>query len=488
MIAGLLIIWPVVAAIIALALASQRARIFSFVAALIELVLVAFAVNQVTQGATVYTEINRSWISYIHSSFHFGIDGISMVLVLLTGVLAPIIIWSTHPEESHIKTSSYYALILFMVAAMMGVFMAKDGFLFYIFWELALIPIYFICLRWGGKDRGRITLKFFIYTLTGSLFMLLAFIYIYQHTPAPHSFDLQALYDSARSLGVREQGLIFLALFLAFAIKMPLFPLHTWQPETYTMAPSQGTMLLSGIMLKMGTYGVIRWLLPMVPQGVEQYGSLAIILSIIGIIYASSIALVQTDIKKLFAYSSIAHVGLISAGMFTQTKLGIQGALLQMFSHGIIVVALFYIAELIYNRTKTEEMNDMGGIRLQSTFLASTFLVISLGSIALPLTSGFVGEFLLINSIYQWSAIGGILAGLTIILSATYMLRAYQKTMLGDLRRDQHPFDAFSLREKIILVSLVMIVFILGLFPSLILNISDHDVDALLNIINLKSN
>lgn len=483
-----LVLWPVIAALIALGLNTKTARPFSIFAAVAELGLVAFASYQSKNGGSSLLEVNVPWMSYLHTNFHLGIDGISMVLVLLTALLVPFILWTIHHDENFDKPSSYYSLILFMQAALMGVFMAKDGFLFYIFWELALIPIYFICLRWGSFDKGRITLKFFIYTLTGSLFMLLAFIYIYQHTPAPHSFDIQALYDSARSMDAKEQGFIFLALFVAFAIKMPIFPLHTWQPETYNMAPTQGTMLLSGIMLKMGTYGVIRWLLPMVPLGLEQYGTLAIILSVISIIYASCIALVQTDLQRLFAYSSIAHVGLISAGMFTHTKMGIQGALLQMFSHGIVVVGLFYIADILYRRTRTQDLAHMGGIRLQSSFLASAFMIIMLGSIALPLTSGFVGEFLLINSVFRWNAIAGVVAGLSIILGATYMLRCYQRTMLGDLREGQSLFEPLQPREKFILIALGLLVLLFGLFPSWILNLSDHTVDSLVNIINLKSN
>ncbi|MEP7320848.1 MAG: NADH-quinone oxidoreductase subunit M [Saprospiraceae bacterium] len=488
MIAVSLIIWPLVAALLVLFLNATGARAFSLFAGVVELGLVLFAANSLVGNQTTLLDYSISWISYLHSDFHVGIDGISMILVLLTGLLIPFIIWSVHRDESNVKTSSFYALILFMQAALIGVFISKDGFLFYIFWELALIPIYFICLRWGGQERGRITLKFFIYTLTGSLFMLMAFIYIYQHTPAPHSFDIQVLYQTAKSLNSSTQGILFLGLFLAFAIKMPIFPLHTWQPETYTMAPAQGTMLLSGIMLKMGTYGVIRWLLPMVPLGVVAYGKLAIVLSIAGVLYASCIALVQTDLKKLFAYSSIAHVGLISAGMFTNTKIGIQGALLQMVSHGIIVVALFYIAEILWRRTKTLEIADMGGIRLQSPFIASAFMITMLGSIALPLTSGFVGEFLLINSIFRWNAVAGILAGFSIILGATYMLRAYQKTMLGDVNTGQPSFEPLSIREKVILVLLGLLILLLGVFPSLIMNISEQAVDNLLNIANLKIN
>src|SRR3569832_420163 len=294
------------------------------------------------------------WVQSLGIHFKIGMDGISLLLVLLTNFLVPIIILSSFNRE-YKNPKLFYSLILFMQMALIGVFIALDGFLFYIFWELALIPIYLICLMWGGADRVRITLKFFIYTLFGSLLMLVGLIYLYLQTPGAHTFDINAFY--ALHLSASEQTWLFWAFFLVFAIKMPVFPFHTWQPDTYTDAPTPGTMLLSGIMLKMGIYGVIRWLIPVVPEGVAKWGEVAMILSVIGIVYASCLAIVQKDLKRLIAYSSIAHVGLIAEGIFTMSKIGMQGAMIQMVSHGIVIVGLFYIIDIIIARTATQKMS-----------------------------------------------------------------------------------------------------------------------------------
>lgn len=485
MITAILIFWPLVAALIALGMKPGQAKSFALLASFIEFGIAGYGLYQFKIGALSRLEVNWPWITSLGTQFHIGIDGISWVLVLLTVLMVPWIIWSVSNREYDEKPASYYSLILVMETALIGVFAAKDAFLFYIFWELALIPIYFICLRWGGEQRGKITLKFFIYTLAGSLLLLVAFIYIYYHTPLPHSFDIQMIYDTARSLSSADQSIIFLALFFAFAVKMPLVPFHTWQPDTYQSAPAQGTMLLSGIMLKMGTYGVLRWLLPLLPVGLQEWRPWVIWLSVGGVIYASCIALVQKDLKRLLAYSSIAHVGLIAAGMFTGSKAGIQGALIQMLSHGVIIVALFYIVDIIYQRTKTESLESLGGIRRSAPIFATVSLIILLGNIALPLTSGFVGEFLLLSAVFQWNHILGGIAGISIILGATYMLRAYRQVMLGD---QNIPFDDLSLKEKAILFSLAGIVIVLGICPSLILNISENAVEDLIQLISSQTN
>src|SRR5690606_33475329 len=256
-------------------------------------------------------------------------------------------------------------------------------------------------------------LKFFIYTLAGSLNMLVGLLYVYFQTPGDHSFNIQALYAAGQSLPVAEQGLVFWALFLAFAVKMPIFPFHTWQPDTYYTSPTPGTMLLSGIMLKMGIYGAIRWLLPVVPAGVDAWGSTALILSVIGIVYASLLAIMQKELKRLIAYSSIAHVGLIAAGVFTLEQTGLQGAMIQMFSHGIVIVGLFFIVDIILSRTSTQEIASLGGIRNNAPVFNTVFIIILLGSVALPLTSGFVGEFLLIKSVFEYNGASGTFAALT---------------------------------------------------------------------------
>jgi NADH-quinone oxidoreductase subunit M len=373
--------------------------------------------------------VNLGWIPTLGINYAVGMDGISMLLVLLTTVLTPLIIFSSSESD---RPKWFFALVLFMQMALVGVFTATDGFLFYVFWELALIPIYFICLGWGAEGREKITFKFFLYTLTGSLLMLVALVYLYLQTPGEHSFSLLALMEAGHAQSAEVQSWLFWGLFLAFAIKIPIFPFHTWQPDTYTNAPTGGTMLLSGIMLKMGIYGVMRWLLPLVPAGVEEWADVAIVLSIIGIIYASLIAMAQKDLKRLIAFSSIAHVGLIAAGCFSMNAQGMQGAMMQMLSHGINVIGLFYIVHLIEERTSTRNLDLLGGVRSISPVFATVFMIIMMASVALPLTNGFVGEFLLINGLFQINAWYAAFAGLTIILGAVYMLSAYRKSMLGE--------------------------------------------------------
>ncbi len=481
MIITLLIFWPLIASLVLLLAKPKAAKEIAFAASLVELAISLAVVAMWDNAAGVQFGVNVPWIASFGINFNVGIDGISLLLVLLTTVLVPFIILSSF-ASSESKPSGFYGLILMMQMALVGVFVARDGFLFYVFWEVALIPIYFICLLWGGEERGRITLKFFIYTLAGSLLMLVALLYVYFQTPDAHTFDIDALYQAGRSLSPGEQSLIFWGLFAAFAIKMPIFPFHTWQPDTYTVAPVQGTMLLSGIMLKMGIYGLIRWLIPIVPMGVQQWGQLAIILSVVGIIYASLIAIVQNDFKRLIAYSSIAHVGLIAAGLLTLTRTGIQGAMIQMLSHGIIVFALFYIVDIISERTSTRSLAQLGGIRNLAPILSSVFLVVMLGSVALPMTSGFVGEFLLISSLVRYQFIIGLLAGLTIILGAVYMLRTFQRAMSGEPNTVTAGFKDLTGQEKMVLYPIVILIVVIGVYPAPLLEISEAAVDNIVNI------
>ena len=408
--------------------------------------------------------------------YNVGLDGISILLVLLTTFLVPVILLSSFNRE-YKNPALFYSLILVMQFALIGVFSALDGFLFYMFWELALIPIYLICLIWGGQNRFRITLKFFIYTLFGSLLMLVALIWLWYQTPGTHTFDLAAFYSL--NLSSSQQSWIFWALFLAFAIKMPIFPFHTWQPDTYVDSPTPGTMLLSGIMLKMGIYGALRWLLPIVPQGLDTWGLTVIVLSVTGIIYASLIAMTQKDFKRMIAYSSIAHVGLISSGIFSLTYQGIQGGVIQMISHGIVVVGLFFIAEIINSRMGTGDMSKLGGIRNHAMQFSTYFFIVLLASVALPLTSGFVGEFLLINGIFQYNPIIAGIAGLTIILGAVYMFRAFQKISLGESNNQTMKFADLNTREKGVLIPLVIMIFWIGIYPDTLLKIAGPSVEAL---------
>jgi NADH-quinone oxidoreductase subunit M len=481
MLTTLLIFFPLAAALLIFTLRSKHSHVIALAAACIELVISAVVVYQFKTGEVQDLRANFQWIERIGLSYYVDIDGISLLLVLLTTVLVPFIILSAL-GRSFAKASTFYGLILVMQMALIGVFVAQDGLLFYLFWEIALIPIYFICLIWGGENRGKITFKFFVYTLAGSLLMLIALIYLYLHTPGVHSFDVEALYAAGQSLSPEEQGFVFWFLFAAFAVKMPVFPFHTWQPDTYSVAPTQGTMLLSGIMLKMGIYGVIRWLIPVVPVGVITWGYTAILISVIGIIYASCIAIVQKDFKRLIAYSSIAHVGLISAGLFTLSVTGLQGAMIQMISHGIVVVAMFFIIDIVFDRTNTTTLANLGGIRNVAPQLATVFVITLLGSVALPLTSGFIGEFLLISSVFQYNDWLGAMAGLTIILGAVYMLKTFQKSMSGETNALTASFIDLKWNEKAVLYPIALLIILIGIYPAPILSISEPAVTKLLEL------
>ena len=479
----LLIFIPLVGAIIT-AFAGKSAKIVSTVFSVASLVLALVIACNFIPNASTQFEVNLPWIADLGINFHAGIDGISLLVVLLTNLLVPIIILSSYKHD-YKNPAAFYALILFMQTGLLLVFTALDAFLFYIGWEAALIPIYFICAIWGGKDRIRINMKFFVYTIAGSLFMLMGIIYLYLQNPA-HNFDIQAFY--ALNLDSAQQGWIFWAFFIAFAIKMPIFPFHTWQPDTYTAAPAQGTMLLSGIMLKMGIYGVIRWLLPIVPVGVHDWGQLVIILSIIGIVYASLIAFTQKDAKRLVAYSSIAHVGLIAAGIFAFNQQGMQGAMVQMLSHGINVVGLFFVLDIIFSRVKTNKIEELGGIAKVAPQLALTFLIIVLGTVALPGTNGFIGEFLLLMGVYNYGIWAAAIAGLTIIFGAVYMLRMYQNVMLGETNSLTISFTDIKGTEKLVLYTICALIIVLGVYPKPILHLTEASVQHLLEQVNQKLN
>ncbi len=477
----ILLVLPLAGALVT-AFSGKAAKYVALVSALVSLILTCAIARNFIPDASIQFLVKYPWIEHLGISFYAGIDGISLVTVLLTNILMPIIILASFKHD-YTKANAFYALMLFMQAGLLVVFTALDAFLFYIGWEAALIPIYFICAIWGGKDRVKVNMKFFVYTIAGSLFMLLGIIYLYLQNPL-NNFDIQAFYNL--DLDAYHQGWIFWAFFLAFAIKMPIFPFHTWQPDTYTEAPAAGTMLLAGIMLKMGIYGVIRWLLPIVPMGVQDWGSTAIVLSIIGIVYASIIAFTQKNAKRLVAYSSIAHVGLIAAGIFAFNVQSMQGAMIQMLSHGINVIGLFFVLDIIFSRIKTNRIADMGGIAAQAPHLAITFLIIIFGTIGLPGTNGFIGEFLLLIGVYQYGLWAAVFAGLTIILGAVYMLRMYQNIMYGKTNPLTVTFTDIKGSEKVVLYIICALIIVLGVYPKPILHLSEAAVQQLIEQVNLK--
>ena len=454
-------------------LASKVALFFGLAAAGCSIVLL----NHYNLGENI-SFINQ-WITQPNISFALKVDGLSMAMLLLTTVLTPIIIFSSFGND-YKNSKSFYALILFMSFAMAGTFLASDGLLYYIFWELSLIPIYFIALMWGNGDadeRKKAVVKFFIYTFAGSLFMLVALVYLYQKAG---SFLIEDLYKL--NLSATEQLYIFLAFFLAYAIKIPLIPFHTWQANVYQKAPTVGTMLLSGIMLKMGLYSVIRWQLPLAPLAAKEYMFIFIGLGIAGVIYGSIVALRQKDLKKLLAYSSLAHVGLIAAGTYTLTLDGLRGAVLQMIAHGFVVVGLFFIAEIIFRRYETRAIAEMGGIRTQSPKFTSMFLILVLASVALPSTFNFVGEFTVLYSLSQINIWFAILGGTTIILGAYYMLKMFQYAILGET--NTKIFADVTFNEGTTLVIIITVLFFFGIYPKPIIDLVTPSLQEILTQIN----
>lgn len=454
-------------------LASKVALFFSLAALGCSVVLL----NHFNAGENI--SMIAQWISKPNISFALKADGLSLVMLLLTLSLTPLIIFSSFGND-YKNSKSFYALILFMAFAMAGTFLAADGLLYYIFWELSLIPIYFIALLWGNgdaEDRKTAVVKFFIYTLAGSLFMLVAFIYLYQKAGSLLLDDLYKL-----DLTASEQLWIFLGFFLAYAIKIPIIPFHTWQAKVYQKAPTVGTMLLSGIMLKMGLYSVIRWQLPIAPLAAKQYLFIFIGLGIAGVIYGSIVALHQKDLKKLLAYSSLAHVGLIAAGTYTLTLDGLRGAVLQMIAHGFVVVGLFFAAEIIFRRYETRIISEMGGIRSQSPKFTSMFMILVLASVALPSTFNFVGEFTVLYSLSQINIWFAILGGTTIILGAYYMLKMFQHAMLGET--NSRIFADVTINEGLTMVIIITVLFFFGMYPKPITDLITPSLENILTIIN----
>jgi NADH-quinone oxidoreductase subunit M len=388
--------------------------------------------------------------------------------LLLTNILVPVIILGgIRNDENRVKIT---ALTLFMQGALNGVFMAQDGLMFYIFWELALIPIYFITLTMSGENAFKITLRFFIYTFVGSLAMLASLIYLFLHT-ANYSFAFEAL--RAVELSHTESIFVGGGILLAFLVKIPVLPFHSWQADTYTNTPAAGTMLLSGIMLKMGLYGLLRWFLPLAPESIEFYQPWVIGLSVAGVLYGALIAIRQKDMKRLVAFSSLSHVGLIAAGIFTLTLEGLEGSVIQLFVHGINVVGLFLVIELIERSTGTRMLGELGGLAKNNRLFMIFFMLIALGTVAVPFTNGFPGELLLLKSLYAYRPNLSLLAGLTIILCAVYVFRMVQFSMFGEGKG-----EVASLKWNEILAFGIITFFILGLgfMPQILIDIVHNSI------------
>jgi NADH-quinone oxidoreductase subunit M len=447
---------PIVAAILLLFIQQEkRAQDIAIVASVLSL---AAAVNMLFINVST---VDLTWLQVLNSRFVLQADGLAKILILLTAISFPAIFIATGKNQVAQK-NIFLSLMLFTQAGLMGVFLAGDALLFYFFWELALIPVYFLCSIWGGEKRIAVTFKFFIYTFLGSLIMLIGIIYMYMHTK-DHSFAFASFMEAG--LTNTQQVTAFALFFIAFAIKMPIFPLHTWQPDAYDQSPTAVTMVLSAVMVKMGLYGVLRWLMPLFPSAFSAHTNIVMILSIIGILYASFIAIKQDNIKKLIAYSSIAHIGLMSAALFANKEVGTQGVLIQLFSHGINVLGLWIIADLIEQQTGTKSLSEMGGLAKKQPTLAILLVAFSFANVALPLTNAFVGEFLMFNSLFQVNPWMAAAAGVSVVLAAIYTLNMVQKCAYGDVSVAIQKMTTNKPAQAVLIV-LIIIVFVTGVYPQ----------------------
>lgn len=479
MLTVLLILLPFVAGIVALGIKDEMKVKRASLAMSLAVLGVTAASLALYYGSAMFG-INELWIPAINAHLHLGMDGISATMVLLTTGLMPFILSAKDGELK--RANLFYALLFFAQGAILGVFTALDSFLFYIFWELSLIPVYFLVLLWGGEGSRKVTLKFFIYTAAGSLLMLVANIYIYLSS-STHSFDLAGMYN--QHLPIADQSWLFWMIFVAFAIKAPVFPLHTWMPSTYTKAPMKATMLLSAIMSKMGIYGMIRWLIPLVPQGTAQWGNTVMVLSIIGVVYASFITLKQKDLKTFSAYTSMAHIAMIVAGLFAFNLVGMQGVMFQMVAHGINVIGLLYIINIMETDGGSRLISDFGGIRSSAPRLSSLFMIVTFGVVALPLTNGFVGEFLLIAGIFKYSIWMAAVGGLSIIMGAIYMLYLFQKSMLGTEGKLSSKVMDIRGCSFMALSAIAILIVVMGVMPQPVLDATALAVSGILTFLNI---
>jgi NADH-quinone oxidoreductase subunit M len=435
-------------------------------------------------------EHSTPWIPSLGIQYHVGIDGISLFLVLLTTLLTPLAILSSWNSIDK-RVKEYYLFMLLLETGMIGVFIALDLFLFYVFWEVMLVPMYFLIGVWGGERRIYAAIKFFVYTMAGSVLMLVAIITLYflnQTASGALTFDFSTILANIQSgnliLTSRQQYWLFLAFFVAFAIKVPLFPFHTWLPDAHVEAPTAGSVILAGVLLKMGTYGIIRFCLPLFPEATRELTPLISVLAVIGIIYGALVAMVQPDIKKLVAYSSVSHLGFVVLGIFALNEPGIEGAIYQMLNHGISTGALFLLVGMIYDRRHTRLISDFGGLAAPLPVFSTMFLIVTLSSIGLPFLNGFVGEFLILLGAFgafRANLALPVIATSGVILSAVYMLWMYQRVMFGEVTNPKNKvLKDLSFREKAILVPIVVLIVWMGVYSSPFLRRMDTSVSHVL--------
>ena len=421
------------------------------------------------------------WLPEYGIVYKVGIDGMSLLLFMMTTFLAPLVVLSSWRSiEDRVK--GFHVCMLLLQTAMLGAFVSLNLFLFYIFWEAMLIPMYFIIGIWGGPRRIYAAVKFFLYTLFGSLLMLVAILYLYfVHVKqfGFYSFDLFDLYRVHLALG--PEKLLFLAFALSFAIKVPMFPFHTWLPDAHVEAPTAGSVILAGVLLKMGTYGFLRFSMPLFPAATEYFYPLIAILAVIGIIYGALVAMVQPDVKKLVAYSSVSHLGFVMLGLAVLNVQGVEGSVIQMVNHGLSTGALFIIVGMIYDRRHTRLISDFGGVSKSMPVFAIFFMIVTLSSIGLPGLNGFVGEFLILLGAFKKSVVLGVLATSGVILAAVYMLWMFKRAMFGPLDKEENKsLKDLNLREIAVLVPIIVMIVWIGIYPQTFLRKMDRSVEGFL--------
>lgn len=452
---------------------------FSNIVAFIDMLISLYMIPHFEYGTLSMQFVERrSWIPQLGVQYFLGVDGISFLLVLLTTVLGFIAILSSW-TAIQTRVKEYYVFMLILQTGMMGVFMALDFVLFYIFWEVMLVPMYFLIGVWGGARKLYAAIKFFLYTFLGSVLMLLGILtlYFYSHqVNGTFSFNILELMKLGYPRDI--QFWVFLAFFVGFAIKVPMFPFHTWLPDAHVEAPTAGSVILAGVLLKMGTYGFVRFALPFLPDATMYFLPWMIGLSVIGIIYGALVAMMQPDMKKLIAYSSVSHLGFCMLGVFVLNEPGLNGAVLQMINHGISTGALFLIVGLIYERRHTRMIKDLGGLSTSMPVYAAIYAIITMSSLGLPGLNGFIGEFLVLqgtwlNHQYWWVA---FLAATGMVLGAAYMLWLYQRVMFGKAEGENATVQDLNLREKMTLIPLVVLAFWIGLYPAPFLKMIEKPV------------
>ena len=483
----ILIFFPLAAAAMIALLPAQSDRLIKRLAVGVSLAEVAFSLplwwRYQPLAAGWQFEEQRSWIPALGASYHLGADGISVLLVLLTTVITAVaVLGSLSAVEK--RTREFFALILALEAGMIGTFLALDLLLFYVFWEAMLIPMYLLIGVWGGPRRVYAAIKFFLYTMAGSVLMLAAVLWMYFQQKAATgiaTFDLEAFY--AMPIAPAAQVWLFLAFALAFAIKVPMFPFHTWLPDAHVEAPTAGSVILAAVLLKMGTYGFVRYAIPLFPDAAIQFTPWIVGLALIGILYGALVAMVQPDLKKLVAYSSVSHLGFCMLGLFAMNTQGMVGATLQMLNHGVSTGALFLLVGVIYERRHTRLIADFGGLWKPLPVFASVFLVVMLSSIGLPGTNGFIGEFLVLLGAFQVKKWWAFVAAIGVILSAVYMLWMFQRVMFGPVTRPENEkLGDLTLRERIVFAPLLILIVWMGVAPQPFIDRIEPSLQAVLDL------